>query len=244
MRRAAAFGAMVALALAGSSVGAVGLDGSGLVDRRATVTIGGGLDRVGGYAQDTYPLAEVGGSYEAVVWKRLTLGVAASFRLDLDDYNDALGRWRHQRSPALAVQAWVGYDGPGFHISAGPWLYGAARERPNFWATVLPYGVLRLRFGHQDSWHFNVHVADGAPFTAEGAALALRLMVGAPVRGRHRMSGGLYTSIGETTVGLAFTDEIAGAGPLGTSLRWGGTVGTDLGMPSRPELTGFVGSAW
>ena len=126
MIRAGAFLLIVAVA---SPAWAVGLDGSGEAEHRATMAVGAGLDRVGGYANDTYPFVEVGGSYEAVVWKRLTLGAAASFRQDLDDHNDALERWRHERSPAIAVQTWIGYDGPGFHISAGPWLYGAERER-------------------------------------------------------------------------------------------------------------------
>jgi len=234
-----------------SSAWAVGLDGSGLVDQRATVGVGTGIDRVAGYGADAYPFAEVGGSYESVVWKRLVLGAAATFRQDLDDHSDVLGRWRHERSPAIAAQAWIGYDGPGFHVSVGPWLYGASRERPRFLATVLPYGVLRLRFGHQDAWHFNVHLGDGAPFTAEGGAFALRLTLGLPASGRHRMSGGLYTTVGENIAGLTFTDEIAdglAGGPVvGTrrrTFRWGGMVGTAYGDLSRVEVTGFVGCVW
>jgi hypothetical protein len=224
---------------------AVGLDGPEDADRRVSVSLGGGADRVSGYGHDTYPFLEVSAGGEAVVWKRLVLGAAFSAREDLNDYNDALGHWRGDRSTAVAAQVFLAYDGPTFHVAVGPWLYGAKRDRPNFRAAVLPYGVLRLRFGHQDRWHFNVHVADGVPFTAEGGALGLRLMMGAPARGRHRPSAGIYTSIGEKTLGLAFSDEIAGVGPRGTALRYGGLLGTDLEHPgSRPELTGFLGLVW
>ena len=224
---------------------AVGLDGPEGVDRRLTVSVGAGADRVSGYGQDTYPFVEASVSGEALVWKRLVVGAAFTARQDLDDYNDALGRWQGDRSPGIAAQVLLGYDGPAFHVSLGPWLYGSKRDRPEFRAAILPYGVLRLRFGHLDRWHFNVRIADGAPFTAEGAGLGVRLMVAAPPWRRHRPSAGLYTSIGEKTLGLALTDELAGAGPRGTALRWGALLGTDLErVGRRPELAGFVGLVW
>jgi hypothetical protein len=224
---------------------ALGLDGPEGAVRRVSANVGAGLDRVGGYGQSTYSFLEVSASDEEVVWKRLVVGGSFSLREDMGDYNDALHTWRGQRSTGAAAQLFVGYDGPAFHVSAGPWLYGASRDRPQFRARVLPYGFLRLRFGHQDRWHFKVRIADGAPFTAEGAGLGLRLMLGAPVWRGHRLSGGLYTSIGEKTLGLTWTDEMAARGPAGTALRWGGLLGCDLDQGgSRPELTGFVGLAW
>lgn len=224
---------------------AVGLDGPADASRRLKFSLGAGADRVSGYGQDTYPFAEIAAAGEAVVWRRLSLGGALSMRWDLGDYNDALGRWRGGQRAAIAAQLFVGFDGPRFHLSVGPWLYGTKRQRPDFRLAVLPYGVLRMRIGHLDRWHFNLHVLDGAPFTAEGAAFGVRLMLGAPVWGRHRPNGGVYTTIGENTLGLAVTDEIAGAGPYGTALRVGGLLGTDLERAAtRPELTLFAGLAW
>jgi hypothetical protein len=229
----------------GSAAHAVGLDGPESAVRRATVDFGAGLDRVGGYGQDTYSFVEVSGSAEARVWKRLVLGGAASVREDVNVYNDALSEWRGRPSSALAMQAFVGYDGPSFHLSAGPWLYGAKRDRPRFNASVLPYGFLRVRFGRSEGWHVNVRVADGTPFTAAGGGLAFRLMLGAPAWRGHRLTGGLYTSIGEKTIGLTWTDELADIGPAGTAVRWGGLLGCDLDQGfTRPELTGFLGLVW
>lgn len=236
---------LVTLMGAAAQVRAVGLDGPASALVRRSVAIGAGADRVSGYGHDTYPFVELSGSIEAVVWRRLVVGAMFSGRRDINDHDDALGRWTGEQTGGLAGQLIVGYDGPSFHVSLGPWLYGTARARPAFRAAVLPYGVLRLRFGHQDSWHFNVRLADGAPFTAEGGAMGLRLMLAAPPRGRHRAAGGLYTSIGEKTLGLAFADEVSGAGPGGRTLRLGALLGTDLERATtRPELTGFVGLLW
>ena len=68
--------------------------------------------------------------------------------------------------------------------------------------------MLRLRVGSLDGWHFNLRLLDGAPFTAEGGGPGLRLHLGLPPRGRHRLAGGVYTSLGEKVVGLSFADEI------------------------------------
>lgn len=224
---------------------AVGLDGPADRERRFQAAVGAGADRVSGYGQDTYPFAELASSAEAVVWRRLSLGGALTARWDLGDHNDALGRWRGGQSAALAAQLFLGYDGPRFHLSVGSWLYGARRQRPEFRLAVLPYGVVRMRVGHLDRWHFKLHILDGAPFTAEGGALGVRLLLGAPVWGRHRASAGLYATLGENTLGLAASDEIAGLGPYGSALRVGGLLGTDLESPgTRPELTLYCGLAW
>jgi hypothetical protein len=228
-----------------SSAGAVGLDGPADAEQRLKVGFGAGADRVSGYGQDTYPFVELSAAGEALVWKRLSVGLAVSARWDLADYNDPLARWRGNNGAAVAAQLFVGYDGPRFHISAGPWFYGAKRQRPEFRASVMPYGVLRLRIGHLDRWHVNLHVLDGAPFTAEGAALGARFVLGAPVWGRHRVTAGPYATIGEKVAGVAVSDEIAGVGLRGSALRLSVLLGTDLERPTtRPEATAFAGLAW
>jgi hypothetical protein len=235
----------VAAFFSARSARAVGLEGPGDASRRLQVGLGAGVDRVSGYGQDTYPFAEVSASAEALVWKRLSVGLAFSARGDLADYNDPLGRWRGNPGAAIAAQLFVGYDGPRFHISVGPWLYGAKRDRPSFRLSALPYGVVRLRIGHLDRWHFSLHILDGAPFTAEGGALGVRLLLGLPVMGRSRAAAGVYTTLGEKVAGVTAVDEITGAGPGGSALRLGVLLGTDLEhVSSRPELTVFGGLAW
>jgi hypothetical protein len=236
---------VAAVLSAPSSAGAVGLDGPADAERRLKVGLGAGADRVSGYGQDTYPFAELSAAGEALVWKRLSVGLAVSARWDLADYNDPLGRWRGNNGAAMAAQLFVGYDGPRFHISVGPWFYAARRQRPELRASVMPYGVLRMRIGHLDRWHFNLHILDGAPFTAEGGALGVRLLLGTPVWGRHRPTAGVYTTIGEKVAGVAVADEIAGVGLGGSALRLGVLLGTDLERPTtRPEATAFAGLAW
>jgi hypothetical protein len=235
---------LAALALAPGPAAAVGVEGAAGAHRRAGVGLGAGVDQVGGYGQDRHPFLEAFGHLEGRVWRGLFLGGLLSYRQDADDYNFALQRWRGRRAPALSAQLLVGYDGGSFHLAAGPWLYGSSRGRDSFRASLLPFGVLRLRVGNLDRWHVNLRVADGAPFTSEGGALGARLMVGAPARGRHRLAAGLYTSIGEKTVGVALSDEIAGAGPGGLALRVGGLLGTDLDHSGRPEVTAFCGLVW
>jgi hypothetical protein len=247
IRRTVAAGAVaVAItAIVGAApVQAVGVEGASAADRRGGVGVGLGMDQVGGYGQDSHPFLEVYGLLEGRVWRWLYLGGALSYRQDADDYNFALGRWRGRRAPGLAAQLLVGYDGPSFHIAAGPWFYGSSRGRDSFRATLLPFGILRLRVGHLDRWHFKLRIGDGAPFTSEGGGLGLRLLMGGPPMGRHRLAGGLYTSLGEKTAGLAASDEIAGAGPAGLTLRVGGLLGTDLDHPGRPEITVFAGVVW
>lgn len=242
--RALVLAALVVVVSPGAA-SAIGLDGAAEATRRWSVSVGAGADRVSGYGQNTYPFAELGAAAEAAVWKRLTVGASASVRWDIADRDDALGRWRGGQGAAVAAQLFVGYDGPRFHLSVGPWLYGSGRRRPEFRTSVLPYGVVRLRVGHLDRWHVTLHVADGTPFTAEGGALGARLLLGAPVWGRHRLKAGVYTTLGEKTAGLAASDEIAALGPWGTALRLGGLLGTDLEKPgTRPELTVFAGLVW
>jgi hypothetical protein len=238
-------GGLLALALiGGGQAGAVGLEGPGDADRRVGGGLATGIDQVGGIGRDAFPFVEAFAHVDARLWRWLAAGGALSVRGDLGDYNYALERWRG-RSPGVAAQLTLGYDGPAFHLSAGPWLYGNSRDNRRFRPAFLPYGVVRLRAGSLDGWHFNLRIADGAPFTAEGAGPGVRLLLGAPPHAGHRFAGGLYTSLGEKTVGLAFTDEMAERGPAGTSLRFGALLGTafDYGF-ARPELTAFVGLVW
>ena len=110
--------------------------------------------------------------------------------------------------------------------------------------------MLRLRVGSLDGWHFNLRLLDGAPFTAEGGGPGLRLHLGLPPRGRHRLAGGVYTSLGEKVVGLSVTDEIdlrqTSQHRLGRpSLRvgaftWARTSATRAG----PEIMLFGGLIW
>jgi hypothetical protein len=200
---------------------------------------------VGGIGRDAYPFAETFAHGDVRVWRWLVVGGGVTMRGDLGDYNFALARWRG-RSAGLAAQVAVGYDGPAFHLSAGSWLYGDGRDGREFRATFLPWGVIRLRAGHLDRWHFNLRFLDGAPYTAEGGGTGVRLQLGAPPRGRHRLAGGLYTSLGEKTVGVIFSDEITvGAWLSASALRLGAMLGTDLGyLGARPELTTFAGLVW
>jgi hypothetical protein len=243
-RRAVAAAAL-ALALGrGAQARAVGLEGPEDADHRVGAGLATGLDQVGGIGRDAFPFLEAFGHAEARVWRWLAIGGAASVRGDLGDYNYALQRWRGG-SPGVAAQLTVGYDGPGFHLSAGSWLYGNSRDNRRFRPAFLPYGVVRLRAGSLDRWHFNLRIVDGAPFTAEGAGPGVRLQVGAPPRSGHRLAGGLYTSLGEKIVGLTLTDELAERGPARTSLRLGALLGTNLDYPfARPELTAFAGLVW
>jgi hypothetical protein len=224
---------------------AVGLEGPEDVTHRLGVGTGAGWDQVGGIGRDAYPFAEIFAHGDARVWRWLVVGGAVTARGDLADYNFALGRWRGT-STGLAAQLVVGYDGPAFHLSAGPWLYGDSRDRRGFRPTFSPWGVIRLRAGHLDRWHFNLRILDGAPYTAEGGGTGVRLQLAPPPRGHHRLAGGLYTSLGEKTVGVIFSDEIAVGGWWSASaLRLGAMLGTDVGyFGARPELTTFAGLVW
>ncbi len=221
---------------------AIGVDGPADATRRLGAAVGGGWDQVGGYGRDGYPYIELAAHGEALVWRRLTLGLAVTARGDFADYNFALERWRGGSAGTMA-RFTVGYDRPRFHLSGGPWLYGDNRDGRAFRLAFLSYGVLRMRIGSLDGWHFALRLADGAPFTAEGAGLGLRLLLGAPARGRHRMQIGPYTSIGETTAGVAVVDEVAQV-LAGHTLRVGLLVGTDYFHAARPELSLFAGSVW
>lgn len=236
--------ALLACLITSSRAHAVGVDGPAEATTRVGGGLGAGMDQVDGYGQDAYPYLEAYLHAETLVWRRLFVGGGLSYRQDAENYNYALDRWRGRRAPGLAAQLLVGYDGPSFHVSVGPWLYGSSRDRDGFRAGVMPFGVLRLRFGNLDRWHVKVQLADGAPFTSAGGSLGLRVMVGAPAIGRHRLAAGLYTSVGDKTVGLAFTDEVAGVGPGGTTLRFGALLGTPLDNRGRLELTVFAGLVW
>ena len=246
-------GARVALAtallLAGAGTArAVGVEGPTDARNRFGVSLGLGLDQVGGHGRDVYAFSETALHAEARLLGGLYLGGALSHRRDLGEYNYALERWR-TGSNGVAIQGLVGYDSRSFHISAGSWFYASARDRGRYHAAFLPYGVLRLRVGSLDGWHFNLRLLDGAPFTAEGGGPGLRLHLGPPPRGRHRLAGGVYTSLGEKVVGLSVADEIdlrqTSRHRLGRpSLRVGGSLGTDIGHPDRPEIMLFGGLIW
>ncbi|MES1157547.1 MAG: hypothetical protein ABUL67_00480 [Haliangium ochraceum] len=223
---------------------AVGLEGPEDAVRRFGVGLGAGVDQVGGIGRDAFPFIEAFAHGESRAWRWVAVGGAVTARGDIADYNFALGRWRGQ-SGGMAAQLWAGYDGPAFHLSAGSWWYGDSRDGRDFHVGFLPWGVIRLRAGHLDGWHLNLRIADGAPYTAEGGAAGVRLQVGTPPRGRHRLAVGLYTSVGEKTAGILVSDEIAAGGWGSSSLRLGAMVGTDLDHPgARPELTGFAGTVW
>jgi hypothetical protein len=233
--------AAIGLLLPAASAHATGVAGEAAADRRIEVALGAGLDQVGGYGRDTYPFVEIGTAIEARFFRHLGAGLLAGYRQDLEDYNFALAGWRHRQSPGLALRGFAGYDGPRFHLSVGPSLYGARRDRERFRVTFLPLTVVRLRVGSQDGWRFLFRLGDGVATTAEGGFLGLRALVGTPPRGRHRPSGGLYTTVGENVVGLTADDEIAGRGRLGRALRLGGCLGLDLVHPGRLEGTAFAG---
>jgi hypothetical protein len=245
IRRVHLAAALAGLLLPGvRSAGAVGLDGPAAADSRLGLGLGTGWDQVGGLGRDGFPFVEAFAHGDWRAWRWLYLGGAATTRGDLANYNFALERWRGG-SPAVAAQALVGYDGPRFHLSAGSWFYGSRREGRPFRPALLPYGVLRLRAGALDRWHFNLRLVDGAPFTADGGGTGLRLQLAAPPRGRHRLAAGVYTSLGEKVVGITASDEIEGlALARGAALRVGGLLGTDLGHATRPELTLFAGLTW
>ena len=231
----------VALLLAASPAHAVGLSGEATADQRYEAALGSGVDHVGGYGRDSYPFVELGATAEVRVLRHLDIGAIAGYRQDLDDYNYTLEHWRHRQSPALALRLFAGYDGPRFHVSLGPSLYGARRDREHFRLTGLPLTVLRLRVGSQDGWHFRFRLGDTVATTAEGGFLGLRAMMGAPPRGSHRVSAGLYTTLGENVAGLVADDEIAGKLLFGRALRWGACLGFDVVHLARAEATIFVG---
>jgi hypothetical protein len=69
-------------------------------------------------------------------------------------------------------------------------------------------------------------------------------MLGLPPWGRHRLAGGLYTTIGEKVAGVALANEWADAGPRGSAIRIGVTLGADLDHLLRTEGMTFVGLVW
>jgi len=243
----ASIGLLLALALAAAPPAAlaVGLEGAEAADLRLGVGLGAGWDQVGGIGRDAYPFVETFAHGDARIWRGLAVGGAVTVRGDLANYNFALERWRG-RSAGLAAQLAVGYDGPAFHLSVGPWLYGDGRDGRDLRPAFVPWGVIRLRVGHLDGWHVNLRIVDGAPYTAEGGGTGVRVQLAAPPRGRHRLAGGLYTSVGEKTVGVMVSDELAlGGGGPARGVRLGGMLGTDYGyLGARPELTVFAGLVW
>lgn len=240
--RPAAFLAAVLLFFSSHVTWAVGVEGNDNANTRLGLGFAAGADQVGGYAQDVYPFTEVYGHAETRVGRWVYLGAAGSYRQDLNNYNYALKQWRGHQAPAFALQTFVGYDGERFHISIGPWLYGASRRRPDFRARVLPYGVLRLRFGSLATWHGRLQIGDAVPFTA-GGGYSARLMLGAPARGAHRGSAGVYTSIGEKVLGVTAMDELR---PYASPVAWrfGGSLGAMMSHPGHVEASAFCGLVW
>jgi hypothetical protein len=219
---------------------AVGLEGPAAAAQRLGGGLATGWDQVSGVGRDAFPFVEAYGHGDARLWRWLVGGAALSLRRDLGDYNYALERWRGG-STGVALQLAVGFESARFHASLGPWLLGDNRDGRDFRLFVLPFGVLRLRFGDLDRWHVNVRLIDGAPYTAEAGGPGFRVQVAPPPLGRHRLGFGVYTSLGEKVAGLALTDEIAGLLP-GSALRVGGLLGTAIGHGgARPELTLFGG---
>jgi hypothetical protein len=218
---------------------AVGVEGPAEAQTRLGAGLGAGVDQVGGYGRDAFVFLEAFGHAEGRIWRWLTLGASVTVRQDVAGYNHALEAWRGG-SPSLIAQLTVGYDGPGFALSVGPWLYADARDGRPFSPALLPYGVLKLRVGALDAFRVLLRLGDGAPFTAEGAGLSARLMLGLPRSGAHRVSAGLYTTLGEATAGVTVTDEVEGLTASGR-LRFGATLGVDTAHLSRVELMAFGG---
>ena len=217
------------------------MEGAPEANQRFGVGMAMGLDQVGGYAQDAYPFAEVYAQAETRLAGWLYLGASGSYRQDLNNYNHALGGFQDSQAAGLAAQTFIGYDGRGFHISMGPWLYGSSRRRPDFRLRVLPYGVLRLRFGSQSGWHGRVQLGDAAPFTASGGYSA-RFLLGAPRWRNHQGAAGLYTSIGEKVLGITAMDEVRCSASIGW--RFGVSLGAVMDHPGRIEAAVFSGAAW
>lgn len=135
----------------------------------------------------------------------------------------------------------MGYESPAFHVSVGPSWTGHDRGSDRFRAGILPFGVLRLRIGHQDRWHGALRLMDGVPSTAGGGAISLRFELAPPPRGQHRPRFGVYGSAAETTAGISASNEWPVGLPGITALRVGCLLGTHLRHASRPEFTCAAG---
>jgi hypothetical protein len=237
----------IATTLLARDAAAVGTEGPEEARTRFGAAIGGGFDAVDGFGADRFAFVEASAQAEARLRRWLDVGGAATLRQDVRDYDFALGATRARRTRAVAVQAFFGYDGPAFHLSVGPWLYGDGRYDDRFRADFAGWGVLRLRVGHLDRWHGTLSVLDGAPWTAAGAATSVRLLVGPPPLrdGRHRLQVGPSFTIGEAVAGLFASDEIALApGALARALRVGGNLGAGHANLTRWEAMAFAGFVW
>lgn len=228
---------------------AVGLDGPESAEQRFGAALGTGFDAVEGFGADRFAFVEAAVHGERRWRGWLVLGGTLTVRQDVRDYDFALGSTRPRRTRGLALQAFVGYDGPAFHISAGPWLYGDGRYDDRFRAGWAAWGVVRIRVGHLDRWHGSFSVLDGAPYTAAGAGTAARLLLGLPpvADGRHRVVVGPYFTIGETIRGLYAADEWdlrATHARAPRALRLGGNLGMGPSGWARWEWMTFVGCVW
>jgi hypothetical protein len=248
-RRAAIVVWLTVLCLRQASANAVGLEGAATSDRRIGVGVGTGWDQVAGVGRDAYPFVEVYAHADLRLPVGLALGAGLGLRRDLADYNFALARWR-RGSNGIAAQLAIGYDGPKFHLSAGPALVGDDRGTAAFQTGFLPLGTLRLRVGRQDGWNVGLRLLENLPRAAGGGAISARLDVGLPAAGLHRLRAGLYTSAAEATAGLAASDEfpldVIGIFPSGTwsrisAIRLACLLGADLGHLARAEMTCSAG---
>jgi hypothetical protein len=251
-QRRAARGLVIIVMAAGliaraAPAAAVGLEGDAAAACRVGAGIGMGWDQVAGVGRDAYPFLEpyVHGDWRFI--HGLAVGGGLSLRRDLANYDFALGRWR-RGATAVDAQIAFGYDGPRFHLSAGPALAGDNRGGDHFQLGLLPLGVLRMRVGHQDRWNAGVRLLQAVPGAATGGAIALRIDLAPPPIAGHRPRAGLYASIAEATVGVSASDELGftglgftRVGPRVRALHLACFVGTDVGHLLRAELTCAAG---
>ncbi|MEP6652652.1 MAG: hypothetical protein ABJA82_04810 [Myxococcales bacterium] len=229
---------VLALAQAARPALAVGLEGDAAAGRRIGAGVGLGWDQVAGVGRDAYPFVELFVHADQRWRSGLTASGALSLRRDLDDYNFALARWR-SGSNGIDAHLAIGYDGPAWHLSAGPAVVGDNRGTDHFRLGLLPVGNIRLRIGHQDGWNVGVRLIDGEPSTAGGGSISLRVDLGPPASAGHRPRAGIYASAAESTAGLSISDELATTvlGHAVSAVRLSCLVGADLGHFLRAELT-------
>jgi hypothetical protein len=240
-RRAVVF--MACLCCWGRAWG-VGLEGPADASRRLQVSGAAGWDRVAGFGTSGYAFLELGARGEALVWKHLALSLNADLRQDVAAYDYALERMTSVAAPAFAAQLEIAYDGPKVHIGGGPWVYGSGRSGDyrvgGMW--VVPFGVLRARFGSLDGDYVTIQLADGTPLTANGGT-ALRLAEHFRCGDRHLAAGVYWTGL-ENTAGFVLSDEHVDAANR-SSWIYSVLVGTNVDeFLAQMELAVSVGRAF